>query len=120
MTTVTEVKKILMNSKTTTCHLDHIPTSLLKILIDVPLPVLTHIINMSFEDGSIPHDLKMSLIIPLLNKLSLNPEIIKHFQSISNLPYLSTLIEREWQPKRLLDHIFLNHLVHDIFQSAYN
>ena len=42
----TEVKKMVMNSETTSCRLDPIPTSFFKILIDILLPILTHIINM--------------------------------------------------------------------------
>ena len=53
--------KIVMDSKTTSCQLDPIPTSFLKILIDILLPLLTQIINLSFEEGHVPSDLKMAL-----------------------------------------------------------
>ena len=44
-----EVKKIVMSSKSTTCQLDPIPTPLLKVLINILLPLLKMIINMSFD-----------------------------------------------------------------------
>ena len=56
---------------------------------------------MSFEKGSVPSDLKMALIIPLLKKLGLDLEISKNFHPVSNLPNLSKLLERV-ATKRLL------------------
>jgi exonuclease III len=116
-TTPEEVKKIVMDSKTTSCSLDPIPTSFLKVLLHVILPILTQIVNMSFDQCLMPPDLKQALIIPLLKKTGLDPEILKHFRPVSNLPYLSKLIERV-SAKRLLDHISINNL-HEKFQSAY-
>ena len=107
----------MMESKTTYCHFDHIPTSFLKLIIDVLLPILTHIINLSFKEDNVPSVLKKALIIPLLKKLGLDPEILKNFRSVSSLPYLSKLMESV-AAKRLLMHMFLNNL-HEIFQSAY-
>ena len=39
--TTEEFKKIVLESKATTCNLDPMPTKLLKSLIDVFLPILT-------------------------------------------------------------------------------
>ena len=116
-TTCEEVKKIVMSSKVSSCRLDPIPTQFLKILLDVLLPILTNIINLSFDSGSVPTDLKIALILPLLKKLGLDPEIFKHFRPVSNLSYLSKLMERV-AAKRLLGHMSLHHL-HEIFQSSY-
>ena len=112
-----EMKKIMMNSKSTTCQLDPLPTTFLKVLIDVMLPILTAITNLSLKEGHVPDDMKMALILPLLKKLGLDPEILKNFRPISNLPYLSKLIERV-AAARLLDHMFLHHL-HELSQSSY-
>ena len=106
-----------MESKTTSCSLDPVPTSFLKLIMNVLLPILTQLINMSFEQGVMPGDLKKALIIPLLKKLGLDPEILKNFRPVSNLPFLSKLIERV-SAKRLLDHMNTHHL-HELFQSAY-
>ena len=61
-----EVHKIIMDTKATSCLLDSMPTSFLKVVIDILLPIHTHIINLSFLEGSVPPDIKMALIIPLL------------------------------------------------------
>jgi len=57
------------------------------------------------------------MVKPLLKKLSLDPEIFKNFRPISNLSFLSKIIERI-AAKRLFDHMTENGL-HDIMQSAY-
>jgi hypothetical protein len=112
-----EVKKIITNSKATTCSLDPIPTSFLKLLLDVLLPILTNIINMSFEEGHFPSDLKRALILPLLKKLGLDFEIFANFRPVSNLAYLSKLLERV-AASRLLEHMSI-HKLHEVFQSSY-
>ena len=112
-----ELKKIIMKSKATTCDLDPIPTSLLKHILDLILPVMTKIINMSFENGTVPKQFKKALILPLLKKILLDPEILKNFRPVSNLSFLSKLMERV-AANRLLNHMSLNNL-HVLFQSSY-
>ena len=112
-----EVKKIVMSSKTTSCRLDPMPTSFLKLMLNVLLPLLTQIVNMSFEQGVMPYNLKEAFVISLLKKTGLDPEILKNFRPVSNLPFLSKLIERV-SAKRLLDHMDC-HQLHELYQSAY-
>ena len=73
--------------------------------------------NLSFKEGYVPDDLKLALILPLLKKIGLDPEVLKNFRPVSNLPYLSKLIER-LAAVRLVDHMHLHHL-HELFQSSY-
>ena len=51
-----EVRKLVMESKTTSCALDPIPTSLLKQCIDCILPILTIMVNLSLQTGIFPND----------------------------------------------------------------
>ena len=70
------------------CKLDPMSSSFHKILIDVLLPILTHIIKLSFIDGPLPlykWIWKRALIIPLLKKFCLDPDVFKKFQLISNV-----------------------------------
>ena len=101
----------------TSCSLDPITTSFLKVLLNVLVPILMQIINTSFERGVIPPDLKEAFIIPLLKKIDINKKILKNFRSVFNLPYLSKLIERV-SAKRLPEYMDL-HLLHQLFQSPY-
>ena len=116
-TTEDEIKKIIMETKTTQCLLDPIPTKLLKDCIHALLPVITKIVNISLSQGMIPSSLKKAVVVPLLKKSSLNQEVLKHFRPVSNLSYLSKVIERV-VAKRIRDHMDLNNL-HELLQSAY-
>ena len=65
-----------LNNKKATREGD-IPVNLLKESIETYLPVLTEIINSSFEQNEFPNELKLADIIPILKKKDpLNKEII--------------------------------------------
>jgi hypothetical protein len=112
-----EVRRIIMESPSKWCQLDPIPTSLLKTCVDVLLTLITRIINLSMSSGVMPHNLKESLILPLLKKSLLDPEIFNHFRPVSNLAFLSKIIEKVVSI-RYKTHININNL-DDPFQSAY-
>jgi hypothetical protein len=78
--------------------------------------MLTRIVNLSLQFGDVPSALKHALITPLLKKLSLEL-ISQNYRPVSNLSFLSKLIERT-VATQLVDHLTKNELV-DIFQSAY-
>ena len=112
-----EILKIIGYTASKTCELDPIPTWLLKKCIDSLIPVITKIVNLSFETSTMPSNLKEAILAPLLKKMTLDGEIFKNFRPISNLAYISKLIERI-VAVRLLDHLTSNEL-NEIFQSAY-
>ena len=64
-----------------------------------------------------PSNLKEAILIPLIKKACLDPEIFNHFRAISNLTYLSKLIEKV-VATRLFDHMTTNGL-HECLQSSY-
>ena len=80
-------RKLIVESKTTSFELDPIPTDLLKSCIDIVLPVLTKMINISLQTGIFPEEWKMALVIPLLKKLGLE-HIFPNYRPVSNLPYV--------------------------------
>ena len=81
--------KIIMASKPSSCILDPIPTKLLKELLPVLGPPMLNIINGSLSTRCVPNSLKVAVIKPLLKKPNLDPENIKNYRPISNLPFLS-------------------------------
>ncbi len=111
-----EVRKLITNSSNKYCELDPMPTSLLKDSIDDVLPLITHIINLSLRLGDMPQALKKAIIKPLLKKLGLELEK-KNYRPVSNLAFISKLIEKA-VAFQLIDHLKLNNL-YDKFQSAY-
>ena len=74
-------------------------------------------INLSLSAGEMPEDLKEAVLIPLLKKANLDPELLNNFRPISNLTYISKLIEKI-VAKRLNLHMTENDL-HDFMQSSY-
>ena len=71
---------------------DPIPTTLLKDHLDTILSSLTLMINESLEHGEFSPELTEALLHPLLKKSGLEV-IFKNFRPVSNLSFLSKLIE---------------------------
>ena len=111
-----DIRKIILNSKSTTCELDPIPTTFLKACIDTLLPVITRIVNLSMQTGCVPLSLKQAVVHPLLKKIILEL-ILSNYRPVSNLPFISKVLER-CVAKQLITHQTLNDFA-DCFQSAY-
>ena len=56
-----ELKNIILSAKPKTCSLDPLPTWLLKSCMDVLLPTITTIMNLSLVKGSFPSEFKKSV-----------------------------------------------------------
>ena len=112
-----EVRKIISSSPSKSCSLDPIPTSILKLCLDELTPVLTLIVNTSLEFADFSPELKRAFILPLLKKAILDCEILKNFRPVSNLSFLSKLIECI-VCVQLVDHLKINDL-YEVYQSAY-
>ena len=110
------VLKIINSAPAKSCELDSIPTTLLYENLDILLPTIT-IINTSLTTGIVPRDLKTAIIKPLLKKPSLDKTLLKNYCPISNLPFLSKILEKVFLHK-LLSHLQENNLSNP-FQSAY-
>ena len=116
-TNADELRKIITSGNSKSCALDPLPTHLLKSSINVLLPVLTKIVNCSLQSATVPQSLKAATVKPLLKKSTLSKEDLKNYRPVSNLPYLSKLIEKI-VVKRLNTHMS-QHRLHEYFQSAY-
>ena len=113
----TVVRKLITESAKASCDLDPLPTPLLYEHLDSLLPTITRVLNDSLSSGSVPPDFKTALIKPLLKKSSLNPNILKNYRPISNLPFLSKILEKIVL-QNLFDHLTSNNLLNP-HQSAY-
>ena len=110
-----EIKKLIMSMKTKSCELDVMPTNILKQIIDNCLPAVTKLVNLSLEQG-FAEDWKTAIVRPLLKKIGLDL-IFKNFRPVSNLSFISKLVE-----KVALD-VFMKHCedykLMPPYQSAY-
>ena len=115
--TVFEVKKLIRSSPSKSCELDPIPTDLLKKCIDVAAPLITTIVNKSFEQGSFPDSLKTAYIRPLIKKPGLDVETLSNYRPVSNLKFIGKTIERIVASR--LNTVISDSGLADKFQSAY-
>ena len=86
------VKSLIHNSKLKSCPLDPMPSRSVS-RCDALLPIITMIINKSLEAEHFPESWKEAVVCPLLKKPGLDI-IFKNFRPVSNLAFLSKLIEK--------------------------
>ena len=112
-----EVQNIIRKMKPSTCALDPLPTSLVKTHVTVLSPLIASVINHSLQTGHVPPVLKKAIIRPLLKKHTLDPEVLSHYRPISNLPFISKVLEKA-VATHLQNHLKLNNL-YEKFQSGF-
>ena len=117
LATEDEVLKLIKDSKSKSCSLDPIPTFVLKQCALVLAPFIKTIINHSVSSGVMPPSLKRAIITPLIKKPNLDQEKLSNYRPVSNLPYVSKLIEKHVDI-HLTRHDEVNCL-NDPLQSAY-
>ena len=112
-----EVFKLIKSGAIKSCSLDPLPASIMAKCCHALLPMLTRIINLSLGTGEMPEDLKCAMLRPLLKKPTADYKVFANFRPVSNLKYISKLIEKA-VAVQLNDHLACNDL-HVPFQSAY-
>ena len=111
------VRETLEKMPKKSCDLDPIPALLLFDCLDEITPIVTDIMNKSLLSGVVPQCFKHALVKPLLKKTNLDPDFLKNYRPVSNLPFLSKVLER-LVLKQLLQHLETHNLL-EPFQSAY-
>lgn len=85
---------IISSSKSASCLLDPVPTRLHKDVFPLVNAAILNQINLSLVTGYVPQTFKVAVINPLLKKPSLDPEVLANYRPISNLPYISKILEK--------------------------
>ena len=88
------VETVVQEMPQKSCDLDPIPTSVLYDCLDEIIPMVISIMNKSLSSGIVPQCFKHVLVKPLLKKASLDPSCLKHYRPVSNLLFLSKVLER--------------------------
>ena len=114
--TVCEIEGIIMKS-TKSCHLDPVPVSLIKPCLKAFSQFITSLVNKSLSEAHFPDNLKVAHIRPLLKKTGLDKENLSNYRPISNLKFLSKILEKV-VCSRIQKHKSENDL-DNTFQSAY-
>ena len=111
-----EVQKLIEATPKKSCMLDPIPTPLVIGCIDILLPVITKIINISLKTGQFADQWKCALVHPLLKKPGLDL-VLKNYRPVSNLQYISKLTEKAVF-QQTNGHMVINSLYPEL-QSSY-
>ena len=99
------------------CVLDPLPALSQKKRLNELLPVLTQIMNLSLTSACVPSDTKIAVLKLLLKKPSLDCELFPNFRPVSDLKFISKVIEKE-VARQLTEYLErTNQAV--VFQSAY-
>ena len=88
-----EVTKVIMSMASKSCEIDPVPTNLLKEILPQVVKPITKIINTSLELGVFACQWKVAIVKPLLKKIGLEL-ITSNYQPVSNLSFLSKVLER--------------------------
>ena len=99
------------------CKLDPFCTCIIMQHSPYFIHVYVHIINLCLSSGNFPTRFKSAVVKPLIKKPTLDCEVLKNYRPISNLQFLSKLIEKVIA-ERLVSHMQDNGMV-EKFQSAY-
>ena len=111
-----EVRQIIKAMPSKCCDIDVIPSSLLKEALELLLPTLTKLVNLSLEEGVFAEEWKIALLKPLLKKIVM-VLINTWYYPVLNLPFLSKVVEKSVL-LRFNKHCDENNLMPD-YQSAY-
>ena len=86
MGTDEDILGLIRGSTNKACALDPVPASIMR--------KFRRVIYLSLSSGSMPKELKAALLSPILKKLNADFEHFSNFCPVSNLKFLSKLIEK--------------------------
>ena len=111
------LEDILHQLNSSYCCQDVLPTDFFKKVSNVLTSDLLQIVNMSLSSGVFPKSLKTAVIKPLLKKNNLEKTQMNNYRPISNLPFLSKIIEKAVYQQ--LNHFLTVNSCFSIFQSGF-
>ena len=106
--------RLLSKSSKKSSTLDPMPTPLVAGCLDVLLPVLTRMINLSLESGVFPENWKQADVRPRLKKSGLEVAF-KNLRPISNLSFTSKLTARV-----VFNQMYNEMKVHNLYPKAHS
>jgi len=91
----------LKQALNTTSQLDPAPSCLVKEMQAVLALFIALLFNRSLAVGCFPIEFKQAVVHPLLNKSGLDASNLKNYRPVSNLSFLSKLLEKVLQDRLL-------------------
>ena len=100
----------------TTCSSDPFPSKLLMSHLPTIIDTIMHIINLCLSTSVFPASFKSAVVLPLIKKPGLDPQVFKNYRPVSNLSFLSKLIEKVIFPASsntlLITNLLINFSLH--------
>ena len=93
MITNQDILSIINAAPPKSCNLYPMPTTLIKVFKDVIAPHMKDIVNTLIISGRLTKNIKQALLRPLLKKMGLDLTLC-NYRPVSNLAYISKIIER--------------------------
>ena len=115
--TETELVDIVKSMPDKSCDMDAIPMWLFKACLPELLPIVLYMVNESLTSGLFPTTLKAASVRPSLKKVGLDSDVLGNYRPISNLTFLSKIIEKSVH--RQLVKFTDSHKLFAGFQSGY-
>ena len=115
--TVDDVRKFIRLAKKTFCLLDPINVAKVTTAYEASAAFIAKIINACFNESNFVSSEKIALLNPHLKKAGLDCENLSNYRPVSNLSFLSKLIERA-ALDQLVSFVDINNIVPSL-QSAY-
>ena len=94
MVDVQYFQRLIRNAPNKNCDLDPVPTWVVKQFLEELSPFITTLFNASLRDGIFPTTQKCALVTPVLKKSNLDSTNPNNYRPISNLSFLSKMLER--------------------------
>ena len=86
----TEIKHSISKLQTKSCELDLVPTKILKENLDYFIKAITHVVNLSIQNGQFDDDWRCAVLRPLMKKIN-GPRVNNNYRPVSNLLFISKL-----------------------------
>ena len=112
-----EVHRLVLSAPCKSSELDPIPISLVKDCIDILVTPILSLVNLSLSEGCFPSHFKSALLSPLLKKPTFNKDDMKHYWPVSDLSFLSNILEKV-VASHLNSHVNSSHISNH-YQSEY-
>ena len=105
------------SAKPASSLLDPLPPKLYVELFSILGPTILNLLNLSIKSGVLPSAFKTAVISPPLKRPNLDPESLNNYRPISNLPFLSKILEKI-VAAQLIAYMSSNSLF-EVFQSGF-
>jgi hypothetical protein len=89
-----DVTHLVLRAANKNCGLDPAPTWIVKTFVTDLAPFIANLINVSTHTGQFPSSQKCAIVTPILKKATLDPNDLNNYRPVSNLSFLSKILER--------------------------